>query len=218
MLAVLSILSMSFLAGLSGAIMPGPILTLTMAEAAKRGARAGPLIVLGHGLLELAMVCALVVGLARILNRPAVFGTIGVVGGLALLVMAAAMIRTPAFLPDSAGGRSGVGGAFGPAALGAGISLANPYWTVWWVTVGVGILARAVPLGMPGIVAFFAGHILADLGWYTVVAVGIASGRRFLTPAVYRGLVIACGAALGGLGAWFLWSGGRTLLKFAEYS
>ena len=46
----------SFIVALSGALMPGPLLTLTVGEAARR-VLGGPLIIVGHALLELALVC-----------------------------------------------------------------------------------------------------------------------------------------------------------------
>jgi threonine/homoserine/homoserine lactone efflux protein len=42
----------SFIVALSGALMPGPLLTLTVGEAARRGFWAGPLIIVGHALLD----------------------------------------------------------------------------------------------------------------------------------------------------------------------
>jgi len=44
----------SFVVALSGALMPGPLLTVTVGEATRRGFWAGPLIILGHGILEMA--------------------------------------------------------------------------------------------------------------------------------------------------------------------
>ena len=49
----------SFMIALSGALMPGPLLTVTISEATRRGTVAGPLMILGHGILELALVLRL---------------------------------------------------------------------------------------------------------------------------------------------------------------
>ena len=74
------IFSTSFLVGLSGALMPGPLLAVTVGEAARRGFWAGPLLILGHGILELALVVALVAGLSRLVGNNLVSGVVGIVG------------------------------------------------------------------------------------------------------------------------------------------
>mgnify|MGYP000862952647 CR=1 FL=1 len=71
----------AFLVGLSGAMMPGPLLTVTIAESARRGFKAGPLIVLGHAILELALIIALLAGLSFYLKKPLVTTVISIVGG-----------------------------------------------------------------------------------------------------------------------------------------
>ncbi len=70
----------SFIVALSGALMPGPLLTLTVGEAARRGFWAGPLIIVGHALLELALVLLLLAGVGVWLHRPLILGLVGVVG------------------------------------------------------------------------------------------------------------------------------------------
>ena len=59
MLSIFTIFFTSFVIALSGALMPGPLLTVTISESARRGFVAGPLLIAGHGLLELALVVAL---------------------------------------------------------------------------------------------------------------------------------------------------------------
>jgi threonine/homoserine/homoserine lactone efflux protein len=82
----------SFVVALSGALMPGPLLTITVGEAARRGFWAGPLIILGHGMLELTLVILLLVGLGSILNTPLILGTVGLVGGGVLAWMGLGLI------------------------------------------------------------------------------------------------------------------------------
>ncbi len=51
-----------FIAGLSGAMMPGPLTTLTLAHAGRLGARAGPLATLGHAVVKEPLVAGMLWG------------------------------------------------------------------------------------------------------------------------------------------------------------
>ncbi|MBM3212231.1 lysine transporter LysE, partial [Candidatus Poribacteria bacterium] len=90
----LRILSMSFLTGLSGALMPGPVLAITITSVVQVGFIAVILLMLGHSLLELGMVIALTLGLKNILRNRFVTGAVGVLGGSVLLWFAYGMITS----------------------------------------------------------------------------------------------------------------------------
>ena len=56
------------------------------------------------------------------------------------------------------------------------------------------------------------GHILSDHSWFSLVSLAVASGRRVLTPGVYRGLIVVCGMFLWVMAVLFIASGlGRVL-------
>jgi threonine/homoserine/homoserine lactone efflux protein len=84
-LELLAIFTTAFVVGFSGAMMPGPLLTVTIGESARRGFSAGPLLVLGHAVLELVLILALVGGLSIYLTRTAVTHTIAIFGGAFLI-------------------------------------------------------------------------------------------------------------------------------------
>jgi len=178
----------SFVIALSGALMPGPLLTATIGESARWGLRAGPLLILGHGLLEVALLVALLFGLAPLLRRDAVFAALALVGAAILLRISVGMLRSPS-LEDPTGSVTQSGSL---VLNGAFLSLANPYWSLWWATIGLGYVLYSKQFGPAGIAAFFVGHISADLAWYTAVAVAIAKGRRFFSDRSYRWLIQAC--------------------------
>jgi threonine/homoserine/homoserine lactone efflux protein len=198
-----------WLTGFTGAMMPGPISTMALVEGSRQGFRAGPLLTLGHALAELVMALALLVGLSDALQRPAVAGVIGVVGGIVLLWMGMDIARA-AWLGRVVlgGGGPPVGFArLGLVPAGAVASLVNPYWLLWWATVGAAALLQFLPFGLLGFVAFFGGHILSDLAWNSFLAAVVSSGRQVLAPRVYRGILLVCGAFLMLLSVWFVWSG-----------
>jgi threonine/homoserine/homoserine lactone efflux protein len=77
----------SFILALSGALMPGPLLTVTISESARRGFPAGPLLMTGHALPELLLVLAIIKGLGSYLRAPLVIGLIAFIGGIVLIWM-----------------------------------------------------------------------------------------------------------------------------------
>lgn len=198
----------AFLVGLSGAMMPGPLLTATVAASLTRGFVAGPLIVAGHAILELALITALFLGLSTTLQNPAVGKGIALVGGAFLLYLGYTMCR------DVLSGRLSWNDAMPmdgiadrgmhPILTGIFISLANPYWIIWWATIGLGYLVMAQSYGLPGIAAFFAGHITADLVWYCAIAAAASGGKRFMGQQLYRGIIMICGIFLVILGGVFI--------------
>ncbi len=201
----------SFLVALSGALMPGPLLTITVGEATRRGFWAGPLIILGHGLLELTLVLLLLTGLGTILNRPLVLGTVGLVGGVILVWMGLGLLRASrtSQLKFEAGSARGLH----PVWSGIVMSLANPYWLLWWLTIGLGYVIFAARYGFVGVCLFFTGHILADLAWYTLVSAAVAYGRNFFTDGLYRGFLASCGCFLFLFSLYFGFQGVKFLLS-----
>jgi len=199
--------------------MPGPMLTATIADAVRRGFRAGPLIVLGHALLEMALLTALVAGLAIWLREDFVLGILGIAGGVLLLRMGSTLARDAATIARSLsmtdwkqGKTLSASHPIRPVANGILLSLSNPYWTLWWATIGLNYLAIALRRGIPGLAAFYTGHILADLAWFSLVAAAVASGRRICPPHAAQGILLACGMVLAALGALFLGDGAGRLL------
>jgi len=205
MIALGTVFLTSFLLAFSGAMMPGPLLTATISESARRGGLTGPLLILGHSILELLMVTALLFGLAPFLKSDTVFAVIALAGAVILFVMAVAMFRSLPGLRIDWGERRKRSGPL----LSAGIilSLSNPYWTIWWATIGLGYLLTCRALGIAGVVAFFIGHIAGDFIWYSAVSVLVSKGRHLLSDRIYRGLIGVCASFLAGFACYFVYAG-----------
>lgn len=203
------IFASSLVIAYSGALMPGPMLTVVVTESPRHGAKTGPLVVLGHALLELALLVLLILGLGSILARPAVQGVLAIVGGAVLLVMAALMLeavhnRRIAMETDSAATSSRHARM---VLAGLTASVSNPYWITWWATIGLSLVTKAYALGVAGVAAFYLGHILGDLTWFSAVSGAVALGRRWITVRLYRGMIVVAACFLLVLSAWFLVSG-----------
>lgn len=204
---LLAIFMGSLWLGFTGAMMPGPLLMVTVSETGRRGFRQAPLLVLGHGIIELAVVVGLAVGLGEFLGQGPVKAAIALFGGLFLLWMGYGIVRASwlqqVSLTNLDGTRSARGG---PVLAGLLTSVSNPYWVIWWATAGAAAIMISLGSGVAGLVSFYSGHILSDLLWYSLMGLAVVSGRRVMGDGLYRGILLVCGAFLIVLAGWFLWS------------
>jgi threonine/homoserine/homoserine lactone efflux protein len=186
----------------SGAVVPGPLFAMTLAQARLVGWTAGVWLIAGHMLAELALVGLLYAGLGAALKRPAVTRTVGLVGGAVLCYFAWDMAHAAAApVAAHAGGALSI---LGLVLRGLVLSVVNPYWYIWWATAGIGLIAaQSATHGRRAWPVFFAGHILGDTLWYVFVAVLIAVSGAFLSDAVFRTLIYACAAGVAVLGLVF---------------
>ncbi len=214
MVSLVAIFGTSLMVGFSGALMPGPVSAAVVSDSAYRGFWAGPLITVGHAIAEFTIVIALAIGLGELLTHHYVRATIGLLGGAFLLWMgydiAVSAWRGKISL-DSVGGQAGGMARLGPIPAGLLTSLANPYWFLWWATVGAGYVLISLQYSLPGLLAFYSGHILSDLTWNSLLAFIFSSGRRVVKDRLYRGILLICGLFLIGLSVYFFVSGVRFL-------
>jgi threonine/homoserine/homoserine lactone efflux protein len=149
-----------------------------------------------------------------------VAGLIGLLGGAFLLWMGLDIARSAWWgavsLSLTSAERSGT--QVGPVVAGVLVSISNPYWVLWWATVGVSYVALALRQGPLALGSFYVGHILADLSWYSLVAFVITAGRSLLSQPVYRGLLVVCGLFLIALSVYFIYSGFNFLRGKGEMS
>jgi threonine/homoserine/homoserine lactone efflux protein len=194
MLSFLVIFFSSMVVAFSGAMMPGPLLTVTISESTRRGATAGPLLIAGHALLELLLVVGLLLGLGPLFENNLFFLIVAFLGGAIMLYMAWGMLKSIPSLTL----QFDVTAEKKNNLLLSGIlmSLANPYWIIWWATIGIGYILSAQKMGFGGVVVFYLGHILGDLIWYTAISFSIAKGRKLFNDKVYRLLIAVCGCFL----------------------
>ena len=197
--------------GLTGAIMPGPLLALTLKESLSRSKWSALWLSGGHSFCELLMVIALAAGLTRLVPANVIAGPVGVVGGVILFWMgigAFKQIREDVSLPDNSESPSG-----SPNLLvnGAAVTVTNPYWTIWWLTAGLAQVLMYAKAGPAGIIAFYVGHISADFLWFGLVGLVVGSGRQMLKGNLYRHMLQACGVFLLFFGLLFVGIGGSLI-------
>jgi threonine/homoserine/homoserine lactone efflux protein len=200
----------SFIIAFSGAMMPGPMFTATLLMSSKKGFISGPLIVMGHGTLEALLVILLYLGAGELLKNHTVMGSIGIIGGITLLWMAYEAFRFSGNASTGGNGRLLNGSAY---VAGIVTSLSNPYWVVWWVTIGLSYIVLSFKYGIRGIIIFYAGHILADLVWYSIVALSFSFMKRFISTKGFRVITIISGIIFAGFSVYFVLFGLLNLVQ-----
>ena len=213
MVGLMGFLASAFAISLTGAMSPGPLTTLSITEGARRGSRAGWWLSAGHGLIGGALVGAIGLGLGSTLRQPVVGAVIGVGGGLFLLWMGWSLVggawRRQLSLQAAATSAAPRVTRMGLMPAGVALSLSNPFWSLWWASVGAGMILTALEWGVLGLVLFYLVHWITDLLWLGLMSFLTASGRGLMTERTYRGMLIVCGLLLTGFSAYFVVSGLR---------
>ncbi len=185
---------------LSGVLAPGPVTAATLAAGAK-SRHAGALIALGHGLVEFPLMLLVVAGAGALLARPAVAVGVGLVGGAFLVHLGISILRDLGRPHDPAASARRTDR---PLWTGVVLTAGNPYFLLWWVTVGLALTERALEIGRAAFVLFAVVHWLCDLVWLEALSWASFRGTRLMGENLQRRVLGLCGAALVILGAMFI--------------
>jgi threonine/homoserine/homoserine lactone efflux protein len=194
---------LGFLIGLTGAMAPGPTLIATINASLKGGWTMGPRVTLGHAVVEIVMVLLIIAGLSVIIGGYS--WLIAGIGGAALVVFGVLTIMESRhvqfdFMPEASKGSKT---AASPFLAGMITSISNPYFWLWWLTVGSSLMIGALSGGITSAIAFIMGHWGADLAWFTLVSTSIHHGRFLLSDREYRWILALCGLFLIVFGAYY---------------
>jgi len=191
--------------GYSGAMMPGSLLTYVIRQSLRDGPKVGFLVMIGHAVLELVLIACIFLGLDMVLKSDAAQIAIGTLGGLLLCWMGADMIVKAARgrVSVEMDGQSGDSNKI--VLSGALLSLANPYFLLWWAVIGLGFLTQAYrDYAVLGVLVYFLGHLTADFTWYGLISTVVGTTRRFIGEKPYRIIIMVLGGLLIFFGARFL--------------
>lgn len=185
---------------LSGVIPPGPVFAVTVAKG-RFNENAGVYIAIGHGIVEIPLMIVIYFGFAFFFTNEIVRTLIGFVGGLMLLYMGFSTIKAPYQREVKESTITG-----GSILAGIVASGANPYFLLWWATIGVALLATAANYGLFGFIIFAGAHWSCDLIWDLIISKTVYKTKRIWKPITYKIVNSICALILLGFGAWFIYS------------
>lgn len=209
---LISLFFLSFAVAFSGAIMPGPVLAVVIHQTPRKGFWVSPLIIVGHSILEMVLIVAILVGLGELIALKNVKAGIGIAGGSILLWMAFGMLLSARKITLNIKNTPETTKDYNPIVAGVVTSISNPYWTFWWATIGLKLITDAKLFGPLGVSTFYVGHILGDFIWYAIIGLMLVLGKKFLTDTIYRIIIGICGSFLLGFGIYCFYGGISKLL------
>ena len=182
---------------LSGVMMPGPLTAATIAKG-YQDKNAGILIALGHAVIEFPLMALVYFGFAHFFTSPETKRVVSLAGGLMLGFLGLMMLRTIRKAPGEAADLP-----YNSFVTGIIMTGGNPYFFLWWATIGVALIANAADFGIWGLLLFAVVHWSCDLVWEQFVSVSVFKTRHLWTQKVQRIVFGVCALVLVGFGAWF---------------
>ncbi|HUT56513.1 MAG TPA: LysE family transporter [Phycisphaerae bacterium] len=198
-LVILGFLAQATVISLTGVMAPGPMTAATIAAGVRRR-HAGALIAIGHAVVELPLMVLIVAGVGKLLKYPGVQIGIGLAGGAFLLLMGVQIIIGLRKGGEAAGRST----RRHPLVTGIVLTGGNPYFLLWWATVGLALATQARALGILAFALFAVIHWLCDLVWLEALSVATHRGSRLLGGRGQRVFLGICAAAILFFGAKFI--------------
>jgi threonine/homoserine/homoserine lactone efflux protein len=189
----------AFAISFSGAMQPGPV-TATVITMGTRNRYAGELLAIGHGIIEFPLMVLIILGMGRILKLAATQIIIGLAGGVILLLMSGQMFKA---LRSSKSGETKVL-RNNPVFAGIILSAGNPYFLIWWATVGLKLVIEAQSFGIWAFGLFALVHWLTDFLWFSALSWASFKGSALMSERAQKKVLGVCAAVLFLFGVFFI--------------
>lgn len=188
----------------SGALAPGPLFFATASHGARSGAKSGVLFSVAHTLVEFTLVILLACGLITVANQPLVKSVAGIAGGIVLLVFGSLQIRD-SLTSKAHATETRPMSTRNFIVTGLVFTGLNPFFIVWWLTVGANLILESLRFAsLMGVVFMYVCHVWIDYAWLTLVAHFSKRGRNVVGFKWFRRIMATFGCVLIYFGLTFL--------------
>ena len=184
----------------SGVMAPGPLFASNVAYGIRGGWKSGIKIAYGHTLVELPLVILVGIGAISLGTFPQFREYISILGATSLFVFAALQIRE-SYKRSTFEQQP----KHGPFFIGIVFSALNPFFLIWWFTIGFKLISDALVLySFVGIIMVFGFHIWMDYAWLGTVGFLSNRGKTILSTKNYKIFMIILSGVLVYFGINFL--------------
>lgn len=198
-----------FFISVSGVLQPGIVTAMTIAKSYK-SPWTGPYVALGHAVTEIPLILLVYFGFAHFFEKTVVQIILSLAGGSMFIFLGIVILRARTSITQE-------GKDLPYSAFTAGIltSLLNPFFWLWWATVGSMLVMKLQDFGVTGLILFIITHWSCDLIWLSTISFFVFYTQRFWGSRalkVQEGIFIICSLLLVGFGGWYLVSGIQLIL------
>ena len=185
----------------SGVLSPGPLFAANITYGLKQGTKAGIKIAIGHSLVELPLVILLGIGILSLEIFPEFKTIISILGAITLFVFAFIQIKSTLRKNE----KSETKLKQGPIITGVLLSALNPFFIIWWLTIGLKLISDAMAIwAFVGILIVFVLHVWMDFVWLGSTAFLISKSKKIISNTNYKIIMLALSAILIYFGITFL--------------
>jgi len=157
---------------LSGVMAPGPMSAVTINHGT-RSRLAGLMVATGHAIVELPVIIALFFGIKLITQFTNITTYITLAGSIVLFILATLTLKSLRNNNTSVQ-------SYTPMVDGIVLSAFNPYFYVWWLTIGLSLIQKAFVFGTVGLIIFSVLHLACDYIWLFVLSIISYAGASFI--------------------------------------
>ena len=185
----------------SGVMSPGPLFAANITYGLREGVKSGIKIAIGHSIVELPLVILLGIGVFSLEIFPEFRTIISIFGAITLFVFAGIQIKT--ILEKNK--NISVKPKQGPIVTGILLSALNPFFIVWWLTIGFKLISDAMLIwAFAGILIVFVFHIWMDFAWLGITAFLASKSRKIISNRNYKIMILVLSLTLIYFGITFL--------------
>jgi len=184
----------------SGVMAPGPLFAANITHGLKDGAKSGIKMAIGHTIVELPLVILLGIGVFSLELFPEFRTVISILGAITLFIFAAMQIKTIFRNKESTTNLKQ-----GPLVSGILLSALNPFFIIWWLTIGFKLISDAMLIwAFSGILVLFVLHIWMDFAWLGAISYLASKSAKILSNKNYKIIMIGLSVMLVYFGITFL--------------
>jgi threonine/homoserine/homoserine lactone efflux protein len=188
----------------SGALAPGPLFFETIAQGSKTGAKSGLIFSIAHTIVEFSLIMLFAIGLISVAKTQQVKIIIGILGGTVLIIFGLYQIFKSYISKNNIEfeRKTSQKKLFFIGIIFTGL---NPYFIIWWLTVGAQLIIIAFEFASYyGIIFMYLCHVWMDYAWLISVSYFSKKGTNILGLKWYKPLMAIFGIILIYFGLNFL--------------